>query len=426
MWDRARGIFFGAWGFAVAAAFLPGIYSAPFLPRWWILAIGLAFVPRLDLRLIDERILWCMGITLLWCALTLLWTPALYGGAFLLAFLVLFCLITVASASAMREQRAFALSGFAAAMLVSAAIAFAQRFFEYHGIPQSVPGLPAGLFFNTEVLAEAAAPIAVWCALQWRDPVYAVTAAVLIVLLLLAQERIALAVLLLGLAYGFLSNPKWRTAAFALIALAGFFALFLKITSADQRVLLWSTAVMTILRASDVAGALNNILGHGIGWWFQAHPFPQEEYVHSDALQFLVELGVFALPLLAVPFIAWFGESRNSPALRADRAAFLAVAIEGVVSFPLHMPANVFLFGMLAGAMATRRADVRVPGLSGGIVDDDDPRWQAAQPGYVRHDSQRRHFGIPVRSAHAQYADVDLAHGRERRTAGAAIAAASA
>jgi hypothetical protein len=418
-----RGLLFGAWGFAVAAAFLPGIYSAPFLPRWWVLAIGLAFVPRFDLRLIDERVLWCFGATLLWGALTLMWTPALYGGALLLAFLMLFCLVAIASASATSEQRAFALSGFAAAMLVSAAIAFAQRFFDYHGVPQGVPGLPAGLFFNTEVLAEAAAPIAVWCALQWRDPVYAITAVVLILLLIVAQERVALAVLMIGCAYGLIGSTRWRLAVFALIAIAGFAALFAKISSADQRVLLWSTAAMTILRAGDLPAALTNIMGHGIGWWFQAHPFPQEEYVHSDALQFFVELGVFAVPLCAIPAVAWWGP--RTPGDIPARAAFLALVVESVVSFPLHMPATCFLFAVLTGALATRRADVRLPGLSGGIDNDDDPRWQAAQRGILRHDGQRSLGVVSVRSAHPQHADVDLAHGRECRAAGAAIAAST-
>ena len=43
---------FALWGFAVATAFLPSIYAAPFLPRWWMVAIGLAFVP-FNLRAVD-------------------------------------------------------------------------------------------------------------------------------------------------------------------------------------------------------------------------------------------------------------------------------------------------------------------------------------------------------------------------------------
>ena len=408
--EKWRGIFFGAWGFAVAAAFLPGIYSAPFLPRWWVLALGFAFVPRLDLRLVDEKILWCMGVTLLWAALTLMWTPALYGGAFLLFFLLLFCLLTVASASATANERGFALSGFAAALLVSAVIAFAQRFFDYHGVAQGVPGLPAGLFFNTEVLAETAAPIAVWCALQWRDPVYLITSAILIALVIVCRERVAMAVLLIGLAYGFIANPKWRIGVLGLIGIAGFVTLFLKIASADQRILLWSTAAISITAA-----------GRGIGWWFQAHPFPQEEYVHSDALQFLVEIGIFALPLLAVPVLAWRGAGNV-----ADRAAFLAVAIEGVVSFPLHMPANVFIFGILAGALAARRGDIRVPRLSGRETDDDGLGRQGASGGVLHINGQRSLGVVSLRSAHAQHADMGFADGRGRTGTGAAIAAASA
>src|ERR1700691_3460850 len=179
----------GLWGFAVATAFLPGIYSAPFMPRWWAFAIGIAFVPRLDLRRIDERILWCMGIALLWSGLTLLWTPALYGGGLLFGFTVLFCVAVVASASATQEDRELGLNGFALGIALSAAIGLGQRFFGYSGVIEAIPNQAAGLFFNREVFAEVSAPIAVWCALQ-RDYPHRILAVLMGAAIVASQERI--------------------------------------------------------------------------------------------------------------------------------------------------------------------------------------------------------------------------------------------
>ena len=157
---------FALWGFAVAIAYVPTIYSAPFMPRWWALAIGIGCISRLDLRDVAEPLVWCLGLVVLWSGLTLLWSPALFGGALLVGFLVLFVLILMASASAGQDDRNDAFSGFALGILLSAGIALAQKYGHIKGIIQSGDNMPVGLFFNQEVFAETAAPIVVWCLLQ--------------------------------------------------------------------------------------------------------------------------------------------------------------------------------------------------------------------------------------------------------------------
>lgn len=375
---------FRLWGFAVAAAYVPDIASAPYMPRFWAIALGLGFVPRFDLRLIDEKILWCMGIVLLWSGLTLMWTPALYGGALLVAFMALFCLVAVASAAATSVERASCLEGFATGMLISAGLAIAQTFFGYAAIPQSA--VPGGLFFNPEVLAETAAPIAIWCAV--KSPWHRVAAMILGAVVIMAGERIAIAVLAIGLIYGLVTNRSLRSALLLGVAIAGFAALFWKISSADARILYWQTAALSV-----------TFFGRGVGWWFQAHPFPHEEYVHSDVLQSFVEIGALgALPFMAIFAIAWRGGGT-----RAERAAFLAVVLECLVSFPLHLPATLFLAALFTGILACRRADVCGAGLSGREDLVGDPGQPAACGGGLSYWRGFRRRLVSIRSAHPQH-----------------------
>jgi hypothetical protein len=399
---------FALWGFAVAATYVPGIYSAPYMPRYWAIAIGLAAFASLDLRALDEKILWCMGVLLLWSGLTLLWSPSLYGGILLWGFWAMFCLLVVAVASASEAQRRLAFAGFAAGMVVSAVLCVPQYFFGWTFIPQGA--VPGGLFFNCEVFAETAAPIAVWCAIVSCERsdngsvivrfVPIVAAVILAFAVLLTQERIAAAVLAIGLVYGLVNNWRWRAALMAAIGVAGFAALALRYThSADTRIMYWGAAWLS-----------SSFAGSGLGWWFQAHPFPHEEYVHSDALQSLVEIGAASLALFAIPVLAWFGHGGHGS--RAERAAMVALIVECLVSFPLHMPATLFLFALCTGALCSRRADVRVPGLSRRENHVDGAGQQAAYGSGVFASIQRLGALVSNRPAFAQYANHDRASNR--------------
>jgi len=383
---------FALWGFAVATAYVPGIYSAPYMPRYWAIAIGLALVAKLDLAAIDEKILWCIGVLLLWSGLTLLWSPALYGGGLSVALMALFCLCIVASAAMTAAQRSLLLRGFALGMAISAVVGLSQKYLGLNEIPQGAP--PGGLFFNSEVLAETCAPIAVWCALQ-KDKIWWCVAGLLAVIVLASGERIGCAVLALGLIYGLVQHRGWRFALFTALAVAGALSLFLKAQSADQRIMYWGTALMS-----------SSFAGSGVGWWFQAHPFPHEEYVHSDVLQSIVEIGLGSVALVAIGVLAWRGRGT-----RAERAMFLALVVETLVSFPLHMPATSFLLAVAAGGLCCRRSDIRVAGLSVRARDGLGVRWAAACARAVSFGGAGFRALVPVRSALAQHAGVDRAAG---------------
>ena len=340
---------FALWGFAVAIAYVPTIYSAPFMPRWWALAIGIGCIRRLDLRDVAEPLVWCLGLVVLWSGLTLLWSPALFGGALLVGFLVLFVLILMASASADQDDRDNAFSGFALGILLSAGIALAQKYGHIKGIIQSGDNMPVGLFFNQEVFAETAAPIVVWCLLQDNNAQRFI-GAVIATAVMCTSEHVAIFAIVVGLAYGVIRNPKILLGFVALAFIGGFLSLFLKVFDSNERILLWATAIRSI-----------TFFGRGIGWWYQAHPFGREEYVHSDALQAMVESGVAGVALCLVPCLALF----RGRGTRPERAVLVVCILEFVFSFPLHMPATTFVFAVAAGAVACRRADVYIPGLQG-------------------------------------------------------------
>ena len=385
------------WGFAVAAAFVPGMYAAPFLPRWWAICLGLVFVPRLDPRTIDERMLWAMGIIVLWSALTLLWTPALFGGAFLLLGLVLFGAMAIASANLSSVQRDQILVAFGWGVVLSTAFGVAQQF-GYQGLPQSFP--PGGLFYNPEVFAETAAPIFVWALFSRRWAL----ATCLGFGVAICHEHIATFIAVIGLICFFVRPTKWQIALIALAILIGTISLATRPGSADTRILYWGTAVRSF-----------TFTGGGLGWWFQAHPFPFEEYVHSDLLQAGVEIGLAGLLWPVVFFFAW----HRGAAGRAERALFLACVLECVVSFALHMPATLFLCGIAAGAVACRHPVVYLAQPSSRDTDAIDPRWQSALSRRLSENFGRSGAAVSIRSALARLAH--LHPQADRGTIGGAI-----
>jgi hypothetical protein len=311
------------------------------------------------------------------------------GGVLPVAFLVLFGLVLIASASATQDDRDNGLSGFALGMLLSAGIALAQKYGDLQGIIQTGPHEPVGLFFNPEIFAEAAAPIAVWCLLQ-KGNIHRVIGAVIGVAACCGSERVAVFGLVAGLLYGLIRNPKILVGLLAALFIGGVLSLYLKIFDSNERILLWGTAIRSLTFG-----------GRGIGWWYQAHPFGREEYVHSDVLQLLVEAGLPGLALCAVPGLAWLGKGT-----RAERAAFVACAVEFVTSFPLHMPATSFVFAVLAGALACRRTDVCGARLQSREASGFGAGSATAYAASLLRRSRWRGGVVSVRSAYPQYADI--------------------
>ena len=327
-------------GAAVSAAYWPNMLSAAFTPRWAIIGAGLPLVSNLDPRNIGEPMRWVLAWILAFGAVSIIASPDQMTGWLDLFYIVLLCGAFLAGAGL--QSLDDVMTGLGAGLALSSAICVAQSL-GYPIIGDPTPR-PAGLFFNSEVMAEFAAVIFVWAACRPRWGL-AVIAAIPIAL---CFSRVAIVASLLGLIYTY--RPTSRAATLALLSAIAVIALAMvvflgvaKAGSADQRIIIWGATLMAF-----------KPLGTGLGWFQAAHP--AEQYAHSDAIQLLVEIGIGAMLAIVIP-IAAFWKNRGT---YADRAAFVAICFEIVVSFPLHVPATAFMAAIVAGYLVSVRPDVRL------------------------------------------------------------------
>lgn len=346
--------------FVVAVAYVPGLFSAPFMPRWWAIAIG---VPLLcDLRPFsgDTKLPALTAMALIWAATAVILSDYPFGGIF--PFILLVLTAGVAWAANSSNDLDFPLAAFGWGLAVSSVLALAQ-WLGWDALPFN--GLPGGLFFSSEVLAETAGPIFVWALVSRRWTL----AALMAVPIILGHSRVATFAAFIALIYAWRPSSRWAKplvgvalAAACLIALTTLGDA--KTNSAFTRAILWGAAVESITP-----------LGRGLGWWASAHPFGFEEFVHSDALQFLVECGLGGILFIAIPVVIFW----NGIADRSHGACFVAVCIEGLLSFPLHVPSAAFVFALLAGHLARERGRVLLSECEGGADRHLDLRRQPAR-----------------------------------------------
>ena len=315
------------------------------MPRWWAIAIGLPLVSKLDPWSLTPSVRWVWLFGLVYAFAVLFVSRHPLEGS--LDFFCLLLMFGVGIAAAERENLDQVMVGMVLGLGVSSVLVIPQHF-GWSPVPQSAG--PAGLFFNREVLAEVAAPLLVWSVVSRK----LVLSLICIIPVALCDSRIAVLVSAVCIAYAFMPRKWWAyaIASVMMIGLGGGMLLLFgagKIDSAGLRMVLWGAAYLDI-----------TTFGHGLGYWREAHPFPIEEFVHSDWLQFLVELGAGGIAFIALPILTL---ARGKGSI-AERCALVAVTLEALVSFPLHGAAGAFIFAALAGNMARDRALVRDPGLS--------------------------------------------------------------
>ncbi len=330
----------GIWAFAVAVAFIPGIMSAAVLPRWAVIMIGAPLVSRLSLDRLSQSMQYVLVLGLSWAACSVLISPEPMAGA--LQFFFVMAVVGAFLAASEWESLDDAMTGLALGIGVSSAICL----LDLSGVQivAKASTAPAGLFYNSEVLAEFAAPVFLWTVISKRWPLAAMT----FVPIAMCNSRIALLVVAAGALYAYWPRSK-------LLGVSLVVALFVcasvalvawgqgKIDSAGLRVVVW---LATLLAATP--------LGNGLGWFAAAHP--AEQFAHSDMIQAINELGIGAIFLAAVPVLVLRGNRGSN----AERAVFIAACVEVVVSFPLHVPASAFVAAIAAGYLAGNRATVSV------------------------------------------------------------------
>lgn len=300
------------------------------------MAAAIPLVSRLDPRAIDPLIGGLLLVFLGWAALSLIWTPDRLTGANDLFQIVILAAVALAVANA--EDVSPLMIGATVGLAVSSVLAVAQ-FWGWSPIEQATP--PAGLFLNRDMLAEFAAPLLVWVIAD-RRYWFAVIPAIP---LLICQSRVSLLAAAAGL---LVVLPLRVSLGVGLAACLGMGLLGTlpfnpaKIISASARWDIWTGAL------SDL-----RLVGHGLGSFMAT--YPQWEYAHSDLLQTVYELGIGAILLVALAIVvSW---QTNGV---AARGALLAMGIEVLVAFPLHLPATGFLAMALVGNAGRARYRLRL------------------------------------------------------------------
>lgn len=336
-----------ALAFIVSVVYVPTIFSAPYMPRWWALAIGLPLLCILIPRNIDRVIGSLLFLGVAWASLQFLYIEDAFNAILPFYFLIISALVFVAASNVSNITPVLIAFGWGVGL--SSIVSGLQ----YFGLYKLLGAAYGGFFYNTEVLAEIAAPLFVWAIVSKRW----VLALVLSVALAVSQSRIGIMAACLGLVWVY--GPRslvYRAIGAVALLLGAFLAITLlsgKFGSIDHRLTLWIAAIYSI-----------TFFGNGLGWWKAAHPFGFEEFVHSDLLQFLVELGIGGVFFIAIPVLIFANGIRD----KALAGCFLVLCFESVVSFPTHVPATAFLLFCVAGFLARSGTSVRDTERAGGIL----------------------------------------------------------
>ena len=376
--------------FCVATACWPGLYSWAAAPKWWAMAIGLSIFASFDIRKLDPVIAALAACGVLMAGLSLLESPHFYGGILDFVCLILLCGSTVGAAAL--EDVGPVIEAFCWGVSISVAASVLQVFGWY-----VVPHIGyAGLYLNSEVMGEVAAILFIWT--FWKRKWF--LTAVMGLSLVLCMSRIGFFVVACGLLYGWRANPWVKRGLLASAVAVGFFAIWYvgayKLHTAMMRFMLWGAAVLSLTPA-----------GGGLAWWHAAHPFPLEEYVHSDALQWMVEVGLGSVFFLAIPVMVM----RRGTGELAERAMYLGVCVEAVVSFPIHLPMGGFLAAVLTGHLASRVVDVRVARSQRGMDGFAGHGWSSETPAGLARWCRRGRALVSVRPAYSGFADAGFAAG---------------
>ena len=319
-----------------------------YIPRWTVIAVGVPLASGFDFGAVWPPVRALMLAGLAYAAFSLSASPDRLGGALELYFLLVLCGAFVLGAELATLDDV--MEGLALGIGVSSLLCVAQAL-GWEGVPQA--SVPAGLFYSRELLAEFAAPVALWAVVAKRPWLLLLT----LPPILLCHSRVAVLALAVGLLFAFRPRSKTIFAALAvLIAVSGFAAMLAlgpeKFHNAGLRLTIWGATAMAVTP-----------FGNGLGWFHAAHPI--EDYAHSDVLQAVAEMGVGSAFFLAVMPLAFWRNGSD----RGVRCAFVAVCIEAFVSFPLHMPATGFLAAVCAGHLCGARRGLRLGQHHGGDED---------------------------------------------------------
>lgn len=325
-----------AFGFAVTAAYWPGMLSPGYATRWAAILIGIALFTSMEPRNTPEPIRWALGFLLAFgLVATVFASPDPMGGYLEIFYVVILCLALVAGAGMDRLDPL--MTGVGIGLIPSAVLCVMERYQIWRPFP--IYGEAGGLFVNSEIMAEFAVIPLIWALLSRKWWI----AAIAVVPVAMCTSRVAGLMILFAFAYSIWPKSWWVRLGIIVAIPASIVAAIAVLgignpTSLDHRMTLWLATLFAW-----------NQYGHGFGWFQFAHPF--EQFSHSDVLQVVAEVGIAGFALLIIPVMAF----RRKRGTNADRATFAAALLACAVSHPLHFPGTGFLIAVLAGLLVSDR-----------------------------------------------------------------------
>jgi hypothetical protein len=334
-------------GFTLMVAYWPGISGVAMTPRWDVaalLAVVLFFAPRVRVTAAH----WLGLVLIAWLALSMLWNDGAEAGrldgAHALLELVIGA-IAFAVGSTLTNLRGVMI-GAAIGIGVNSVVAIAQSY-GWDGPIETIYGGYAGLFYNRDRLAAAAAVVAVGVVAL---PRVWLLLPLLLPSLILAPSRAAWLALATGC---FVLSPFKMRSLIASIVIACFASmLFHGIDSSNlERFAIWRETIANL-----------SFFGHGLGSFREIFPQVAQSYdfnhwqtrpehPHNEWLWLAFEGGTPALGLgSAFALSVW---SRADSA--SGRGVLAGLLVLSVFAMPFHDPATLVLGALCAGYLARGR-----------------------------------------------------------------------
>lgn len=348
------------WGLALALAYLPGTMPAPILGRWGVLVIGLAWAQRWQAGL-----RWQLGLGLVlwlvWGQASLSWSPdPLTGQGEVRQLVILACAVWTFSGWSLAEVEEL-LSGLGLGLVLALPLMLLQMLSLAPWGPWQISA-PAGLWQSREVLGELAGPLAAWALASRRWWL----GLGLVLVCALTASRIGLAAGGLALAWVWVCRGhKWQALLLALVP-----ALALALLAC-----LWPAKLATaLLRLRDWQTGLELAywgLPWGLGLGFVRGASPLGQWIHSDLIQLILELGLPGVAILILCLARLYSG--------AMLALAVAMAIEATVSSVLRLPVSGLLSAVALGQLGSRQRGLACLSAGGRVASrEGDSAWLAS------------------------------------------------
>lgn len=331
--------------FATTVVYWPGARQFSTMPKWSVLAVGLA----LALCVLREVRLpigaWMLAV---YSVLSMLWAPLPLDAVNRELQLVMALAAVAIGAELEWGQLERVLVWMSFGVGLSGLIALAEMF-GFKSVYLIQITVPSGLFGNRNVMAEAALPLLVWTMLTRRW----LLAGMLALAALLPVSRAVIGAIGLVAALG-LWRQGWRLIAAAIPMLMAVAVGYAWTGSGGDglRLDIWLDSVQG-----------SSMWGRGIGQYYGLFPLNathietltnRVEHAHNEWIELGFELG---LPGLACAAVACWEIAVGKWCWQSY--CLLAVAIDSCFGFPLREPTSVLVVGLLAGSLWTHNVQLR-------------------------------------------------------------------